>query len=161
MKQLKCLFVLLVIFVPLLMRAQTKSFVPKKEGIMEQLLLKVALPYRIINDSLAVIPYSGSSIPDYQIVIQRVSDLCIIYTNLSEVQSFKDDSLVMHHLLQQADHFDLIKIGMDQHNDVYIRSDAFIDLLNSKYMERLIRQVANVANIVAGEIAQLHTNALK
>jgi hypothetical protein len=141
--------------------AQQKALPKKVASPITRLLYSISLPYRIINDSVAVVPFTGTAIQNYEVVIQRVSDLCIVYTNLSDIYPLTKDSVLMRYLLQSANHFDLIKIGINSQNDVYIRTDAFIDILNGRYLERLIQQVANVTNIMAGNLAEMNTNPLK
>jgi hypothetical protein len=117
------------------------------------LLTASGLPFKMINDSVAVIPYGGENIASYNVVVQKISDLYIIYSNLTEVFAGKIDETKYKYLLQQNDHFDLIKIGLSStDNDVYIRADVYKTGITSALLTRIIKQVANVTNIVAGEL---------
>jgi len=72
--------------------AQPKQKQPVKQAVSElkNLLSGTGLPFKVINDSLAAIPYGGQNISSYQVVVQKVSDLYIIYTNLTEAPAGKD-----------------------------------------------------------------------
>jgi len=54
--------------------------------------------------------------------------------------------------LQQNDHFDIIKIGLDSDNAVYVRADVYRANQTATLLARIIKQVANVTNIIAGDL---------
>lgn len=135
--------------------AQTNSKPPvKKAGaVLEKLLTGSGLPYKMVNDSLAVIPYEGANIPSYQVLVQVISDLFIIYTNLSETLPGKIDETKYKYLLQQNDHYDVVKIGANaDDNTVYLRADLYKSATNAALLKRVIAQVANVTNIIGGDL---------
>ena len=135
--------------------AQTNSKRPVKKAVavLEKLLTGSGLPYKIVNDSLAVIPYGGANIPSYQVLVQAISDLFIIYTNLTETLPGKIDETKYKYLLQQNDHFDVVKIGANaDDNTVYLRADLYKSATNAALLKRVIAQVANVTNIIGGDL---------
>ena len=135
--------------------SQPKSKVPAKRtpSALEKLLTGSDLPYKIVNDSLAVIPYEGENIPSFQVVVQGISDLYIIYTNLTEALPGKIDSTKYKFLLQQNDHYDVIKIAVSaEENTAYLRADLYESGTNATLLKRVIAQVANVANIIGGDL---------
>src|SRR5690349_8964536 len=114
---------------------------------LKKLLTGTGLPFRIINDSMAVVPYGGENITSYNVIVQRISDLYIIYSNLTEALPGKIDETKYKYLLQQNDHFDIIKIGMDSNDStVYVRADIYKMGITIPLLCRVIRQVANVTN---------------
>ena len=135
--------------------AQTKPkpLVKQAEPELKKLLSGTGLPYKIVNDSLAVIPYGGENIKSYQVVIQKISDLYIVYTNLTEALPGKIDETKYKYLLQQNDHYDVVKIGMSaDDNTMYLRADLYKTATTAALLTRIIKQVANVTNIIAGEL---------
>ncbi len=89
-------------------KAKTAPTLPVPE--LTKILTGSGLPFKINNDSVAVIPYGGETIASYHVVVQKISDLCIVYTNLSEDFPGTLDSTKYKYLLQQADHFDTVKL---------------------------------------------------
>ena len=131
---------------------QTTSVKPA-ESALKKILSGTGLPYKVINDSLAVIPYEGENIPSYNVLIQKVSDLYIIYTNLTEMLPGKIDDSKLKYLLQRNNDFDIIKIGIDSNdNTVFVRADIYKAGTTTALVTRIIRQVANVTNIIAGDL---------
>ena len=111
------------------------------------------LPFKLINDSLAVVPYGGENITSYTVMVQAVSDLYIISVNLSEALPGKMNDTKFKYLLQRNNDFDLIKIGIEgDENTVYLRADVFKAMTNTALLTRVIKQVANVANIIGGDM---------
>ncbi len=135
--------------------AQSKPKTPVKTNVqaLQKLLTGTGLPFRMVNDSLAGIPYGGENITSYQVVVQKVGDLYIIYTNLTEALPGKIDSTKYKYLLRQNDHYDLIKIGMSaDDNTLYLRADFYKTATTTAILKRIIEQVANVTNIIGGEL---------
>lgn len=66
--------------------AQSQKKLPAKQAVPElsKMLTGTGLPFKMLNDSVAVIPYGGENIATYEMGVQKVSPLYIIYTNLSE-----------------------------------------------------------------------------
>lgn len=130
-------------------KTAVKQSIPELTGLMTG----TGLPYKMVNDSVAVIPYEGGNIASYSVVVQKVSDLYIVYSNLSEVLPGKIDDTKYKYLLQRNDHFDIIKIGMSEDdNTVYIRADVYRAGITTALLARIIKQVANVSNIIGGDL---------
>lgn len=134
---------------------QTNPKTTVKQSVpgLTMLMTGIGLPYKMVNDSVAVIPYEGENIASYQVVVQKVSDLYIVYTNLSEALPGKIDETKYKYLLQRNDHFDIIKIGMSaDDNMVYVRADVYRAGITTTLLARIIKQVANVSNIIGGDL---------
>lgn len=134
---------------------QTKPKLPVKQTLpeMKKLFIGSALPYKIINDSVVVIPYKGENLASFEVLVQKISDLYIVYTNLTEALPGKIDETNYKYLLQKNEEFDLIKIGMSgDDNTLYVRADIFKAVTTAALLTEIIKQVANVTNIIAGEL---------
>jgi len=148
---------LLVLFVLLSVNSlgQPKQQSPVKPTgpILKTLLTGTGFPFKLINDSLYIIPFEGENIASYNVLIQKVSDLYIVYTNLTETLPGKIDNTKFKYLLQKNNDFDIIKIGLESSdNTVYVRADIFKSVTTTALMTRIIKQVANVTNIIAGDL---------
>ena len=149
----KNLLLLAALFCAVIVFAQAKPK-PAQQPVVPQLtniLTGSGLPFKIINDSVAVIPYGGENIASYDVVVQKIGDLYIVYTNLSEDLPGKLDATKYKYLLQQTDHFDIIKIGMDSDGVFYLRADVYKMGISTAILTRVIKQVANVTNIIGGD----------
>jgi hypothetical protein len=125
-----------------------------KQSVPEltRLISGTGLPYTMVNDSLAVISYEGENIASFNVIVQKISDLYIIYSNLTEVLGNIDETKYKF-LLQQNDHFDIVKIGMNaDDNTVYVRADVYRAGITTALLTRIIKQVANVTNILGGDL---------
>jgi hypothetical protein len=133
--------------------AQSKIKAPAKlpENTMQKLLTGTGLPFTMASDSLAVVPYKGENISSYQVLVQKIGDLYIIYTNLTDALGNIEETKFKY-LLQQNDHFDIIKIGLNNDNVIYIRADVYRANMNTTLLARIIKQVANVTNIIGGDL---------
>ena len=135
--------------------AQVKTTASTKPALsaLAKILAGSGLPYKIASDSLAVIPYEGDNIPSYAVLVQRISDLYIVYTNLTEALPGKIDETKYKYLLQKNDQYDVVKIGMGAADGIfYLRADLYKSGVNTALLTRVIKQVANVANIIGGDL---------
>ena len=133
-------------------RAQQKPLVKQNIPELKKLLTGTGLPYRLVNDSLAVIPYQGENIESFQVVVQKNASLYIIYTSLSEAIPKKLNESQYKYLLQQNDHFDIVKIGLAEDGTIYLRADVYKSTATTPILKRIIIQVANVTNIIGGDL---------
>jgi len=154
-KQFALIFTIL--FVVITACAQPKPTIkpvvkqPKHE--LEKILTGIGLPYKIVGDSLAVIPYEGEHIKSFQVVIQQISDLYIVLSNLTEAMPDKIGEANYKYLLQQNINFDFVKIGINSDdNTIALRADLYKAGTNTALLKRIITQVANITNIIAGEL---------
>lgn len=133
---------------------QTKKPLAKQPiAELAKLMMGIGLPYKMVNDTLSVIPYEGANIASYNLVIQKTGDLFLIYTNLSEAVPNKINETKYKYLLQQNDNFDVVKIGLGaEDNNVYVRADLYKAGISTALLQRIIKQVANVTNIMAGDL---------
>ena len=77
----------------------------------------------------------------------------IVYTNLTEALQGKIDETKFKYLLQQNDHYDVVKIGMSADDGtVYLRADVYRIATTATLLKRIIAQVANVTNIIGGDL---------
>lgn len=148
------LYVIFSMLLSVSLFAQTKSKTPEKKTVspLEKLLSGTALPYQMKNDSLAVIPYEGENIQSYTVIIQAISELYIVFVDLSETLPDKLNETKFKYLLQRNDYFDIIKIGLSDAGAYYLRADVYKATVNSVFLKRIISQIANVTNIIAGDL---------
>lgn len=130
-------------------KAQVKKVTPE----LELLLSDTGFPFEMISDSAAIIPFEGTNIEEFNVAVQKVSDLYIIYSNLTKTFPNKIDETTYKYLLEKNDHFDITKIGLNVHdNMIYLRADTFISAVNAPLMKRILQQVGNATNIIAGDL---------
>ena len=134
-------------------QSKPQSPVKPTEPTLKTLLTGTGLPFKLINDSLAIIPYEGENIASYNVFVQKVGDLYIIHTDLTAALPGKIDDTKFKYLLQRNNDFDIIKIGIEStDNTVFVRADIFKAATNVSLLSRVIKQVANVTNIIAGDL---------
>ena len=132
-------------------KAKPVAKAPQHE--LEKILTGIGLPYKIVSDSLAVIPYEGENIKSFQVIIQHISDLYIVLTNLTEAMPGKISEANCKYLLQQNNNFDIVKIGMSsEDNTIAVRADLYKSGTNTALLKRVIAQVATVTDIIGGDL---------
>ena len=135
--------------------AQAKpKVVPKQPpSALKKILTGINLPYNMVNDSLAVIPYEGENIKSFDVMVQKISDLYIVHANLTEIFPGKIDETKYKYLLEQNDNFDVVKTGISQEdNTAYIRADIYSAGTTTATLKKVIQQLATVTNIIGGDL---------
>ena len=134
-------------------QARQKPPVKPAPSALKNMLGGSGLPFKLINDSLALVPYGGENIASYTVLVQAASDLYIISVNLSEALPGKINDTKFKYLLQRNNDFDLVKTALEGNdNTVYLRADVFKAMTSTALLTRIIKQVANVANIIGGDM---------
>jgi hypothetical protein len=144
-----------IVFSALSAVAQSKPKTSPKptQSELQKLLETTGLPYKMMNDTVGIVPYEGVNIESFDVAVQKIGDLFIVFTDLAEIMPGKIDDTKYKYLLKENEHFDFIKIGMsNDEQSVYVRSDIFKEGVSTVFLARIIKQVANVTNIIAGEI---------
>jgi hypothetical protein len=59
-------------------QSKQKTPVPAAVSALKKMLSGTGLPFKLVNDSLAVIPFEGANIASYNVLVQKVSDLYIV-----------------------------------------------------------------------------------
>lgn len=150
----KLMYTCFLLFVGMFCFAQTNQKPQPKTAIpqLKKILAGIDLPIKIVNDTLAAVPYEGAHIASYQVIIQKIGDLYIVYTNLSEAIPNKLSEAQYKYLLQRNEHFDIVKIGLGEDGVFYLRADLYKATATTQVLKRIITQVANVANLIAGDL---------
>jgi len=112
------------------------------------------LPFKVVNDSMLIVPYEGENLAAYDVVIRRTAGLLVIYSSLTDAIPVKADEKVWKYLLEKNDHFDLVKISLSSEGELYLRADIYWTTVSTPILTRVIKQVANVTNIIAGDFKQ-------
>ena len=121
-------------------KPKTAAIPPAHE--LEKILTGIGLPYKIVNDSLAVIPYEGINIKSFQVIIQKISDLYIVLSNLTEALPGKINESKYKYLLQMNDNFDIVKIGLQlSRADLYSTINARVDDMMQTGLEEEARKL--------------------
>ncbi len=132
---------------------KTRTTVKQPASELKSILAGTGLPYSIISDSLSYIPFEGENIAKYAVIVQKVGELYIVFTTLTEILPGKIDDTRYKYLLEQSNNFDIVKLCLDSEvNSAYVRADIYRAGLTSTLLTRIIKQVANVTNIMAGDL---------
>jgi hypothetical protein len=135
--------------------AQSKPKASPKQvpSELKKLLTGSGFPFKLVNDSMAVIPFGGENIAAFDVIVQKSYDLYIVYTNLSGAMPGKIDESKYKYLLEKNDHFDIVKIGLSSEDSImYVRADLYKSGTTTVLLKRTIQQVANVTNIICGDL---------
>ncbi|OIR06949.1 hypothetical protein GALL_108550 [mine drainage metagenome] len=149
------LFLASFILASTILFAQAKPKIPVKKNLtdIERKVSEMGFPYEKISDSIVVIPFGGSHIASYKVRFAQVSDLYIIYINLTEAIPDKLDETKYKYLLEQNNDLDFVKVGLDKSNNkFYMRIDVLSAASNTASLKSLINQIANAADQIAGDL---------
>lgn len=148
------LFLASIFFATNILFAQIKKPSPKKIiSNFENILIKTALPYEMVNDTLAYISYEGNNLKLYKVNITKMGYLYVVFANLSQIFPDKINETKYQYLLEKNNDFDLVKIGLSRESKMfYTRADVFLENLNAKIFKKIIAQVANVIDEIAADL---------
>ena len=85
---------------------------------------------------------------EFQVVLTVKSDLLIVFVTVEQKARLLRTPELDQKLLKMSHKFDFAKIGIDDDDDVFVRIDTHLRLLDSAALAEIIEQVSRVTDIV-------------
>ena len=85
---------------------------------------------------------------EFQVVVTVKSDLLIVFVTVEQKARLQRTPELDQKLLKMSHQFDFAKIGIDDDDDVFVRIDTHLRLLDSAALVEIVEQVARVTDIV-------------
>ena len=84
----------------------------------------------------------------FQVVVTVKSDLLIIFVTVEQKARIQRTPELDQKLLKMSHKFDFAKIGVDDDDDVFVRIDTHLRLLDSAALVEIVEQVSRITEIV-------------
>lgn len=148
-KQFSILIALLL--VAFLSVAQNKKTAPPL-SLFEAKLKATKFPYEKVNDSTAVIPFKGTEIAAYEIVIVKTANLYVLLCNISNSIPGIELEKNYKRLLEMNNDLDLVKFSIEKDSGkIFVRIDAYASNLSAEILKNLINQIGDAVDYAAEE----------
>ena len=85
---------------------------------------------------------------EFQVVLTVKSDLLIVFVTVEQKARILRSPELDQKLLKMSYKFDFVKIGIDDDDDVYVRIDTHLRLLDSAALVEIIEQVSRITDNV-------------
>jgi hypothetical protein len=85
---------------------------------------------------------------EFQVVVTVKSDLLIVFVTVEQKARIQRTPELDQKLLKMSYKFDFVKIGIDDDDDVFVRIDTHLRLLDSAALVEIVEQVARITDIV-------------
>ena len=133
--------------------AQTKKTVTgPKQSAFELKIKATNLPYEKLNDSTVVIPFKGTSVDSYQIIVVKTTNLYVMLCNVSNIVPNIGIEKNFKGLLELNDELDIVKFTLlKDSGKVFARIDANDSMITSNNLGKLIGQLADAVDFAAQE----------
>jgi len=89
---------------------------------------------------------------EFQVVLTVKSDLLIVFVTVEQKARIQRTPELDQKLLKMSYKFDFAKIGIDNDDDVFVRIDTHLRLLDSAALVEIIEQVSRITDIVYLEL---------
>ena len=90
----------------------------------------------------------GAERGEFQVVVTVKSDLLIVFVTVEQKARVQRTPELDQKLLKMSHKFDFAKIGIDDDDDVFVRIDTHLRLLDSAALVEIVEQVARVTDLV-------------
>lgn len=131
--------------------AQPKKIVKvARLSVFETKLKATNLPYEKINDSTVVIPFKGTAIDSYQIIITKTENMYVLLNNLSNSIPNIENENNYKRLLELNNDLDIVKLSIEKvSGKIFARIDSYAVATNSDTLSKLIGQIADAVDYIA------------
>jgi hypothetical protein len=127
---------------PAASEAQTEA----SRGRVARLLDQSGYSFKKINEVVWTVPYTGKSLPDYQVILTVKDELAIIFVVVAKSADIRTDARMQRTALNLNHRFDRVKVGIDNDGDLFVRVDVTTSTLNLAEFKRNVEQVANASD---------------
>jgi hypothetical protein len=149
----KCFFSIVLLFVFGISFCQIKksSTVPKISAF-EYNIKATNLPYEKINDSTVVIPFKGTEVASYQIIIAKTANMYVLLSNISNSVPNVGNAKNYKRLLELNNDLDIVKFSIEKETGkIFARIDVYDTSINAKILGSLISQIADAVDFATKE----------
>jgi hypothetical protein len=115
---------------------------PRVVAKLAQILERSGYTYKKAADNVWVVNFHGSSLSDIDVFVTSAENLVVIGAVVAPKKSMKVTPEMMHKLLRLAHDIDRVKIGFDDDEDLFVRSEVAARLFDLDEFKSDIEQVA-------------------
>jgi hypothetical protein len=151
-KKISLLFIMIA-FVSSLSTAQTQTMNTQASAEKAAALLdKSGYTFRKASNNVWVVSFTGKQIADVQVVITTAPDLLLALVTVARKRQMKPTADFFYKLLKLVDTYDLVKIGLDTDDDLFVRVEAKMKTMDVEDFKACVKQTALAADALYGEI---------
>lgn len=152
MKKLLLILILLFSLASNLFAQAKKTVSAPKQSAFELKIKATNLPYEKLNDSTVVIPFKGTEVASYQIIVVKTTNLYVMLCNVSNIIPNIGNEKNFKGLLELNDELDIVKFTLlKDSGKVFARIDANDSMITSNNLGKLIGQLADAVDFAAQE----------
>ena len=156
MKKKILLLFLLISLVSNLSTAQTQTMTAQASAEKVAILLdKSGYSFRKASNNVWVVSFTGKQIADIQVIITTVPDLLLAGITVAKKGQMRPTADFFYKLLKLAHSYDLVKVGLDSDDDLFVRVEAKMRTMDVDEFKAYVKQAAAAADEIYGQIKPL------
>jgi hypothetical protein len=119
------------------------------------LLDKSGYSFRKASNNVWVVSFTGKQITDVQVIITTVPDLLLASVIVAKKRQMRPTAEFFYKLLKLAHTYDLIKVGLDTDDDLFVRVEVKLRTMDVDEFKAYVKQTAAAADEIYGEVRTL------
>jgi methyl-accepting chemotaxis protein len=123
---------------------QAKAALTKVAHLLDQSGYK----FTKVADSVWTIPFEGKSLASFTVIVSTQEDIAVIFVILAKKAELNVTPEMMRQLLQLNADLDRVKIGLDDGDDLFVRIDTGIRVLDVDEFKANVDQVSGATDEV-------------
>ena len=101
-----------------------------------------------VADSVWTIPFEGKSLPSFTVIVSTQENIAVIFVILAKKAELNATPEMMRQLLQLNADLDKVKIGLDDSDDLFVRIDSGIRVMDVEEFKANVDQVSGATDEV-------------
>lgn len=124
-------------------------------GKITMLLDKSVGQYTKLSDTVWTVAYQGETIGDFDLIVATApgTELVVISAILAKKKDLRVTEDLLYKLLQYNNTADYVKVGFDDQDDLFLRAELNLRLIDQKEFKTVIEQVAAAASQLHEQIS--------
>lgn len=122
---------------------------------MVRLMTEAGYQFKVAPRSNTVwsINFTGKTLQDIKVVLTVEDDLVVIFVTVAQKAHMQLTPVCTDRLLHLNDELDRVKVGLDDDDDLFVRTDSSLRTLDAQELKAEVGQVAASADIVYNRIS--------
>jgi hypothetical protein len=119
---------------------------------LAQILERSGYTYKKAADNVWLVNFQGNSLADINVIVTSAEDLIIMGVIVAQKSAMRVTPEMMRKLLKLTHEIDRVKIGFDNDDDLFVRSEVSARLFDLEEFKSAMQQVAAASDKVHATI---------
>ncbi len=149
----RCVVLLFFLALTLSSTAAVAQTTEASSAKVAQLLHGFGTPFTQKTPTVWVMDYNGKHLKDFRVILAVEGDLLVSFVTVAPKARIQTTPDFMHKVMRLNSKLDRVKIGLDSDEDLFVRIDSSVRILDADEFKQVIDQLAAATDDVYDDLS--------